>query len=110
MKPLLRGDRLHLEDLVFRARFCGRMQGDRRPRIDVAQFAVTIRFLVRTYNSDDKRHPYEFGQASRMHLVHEIRAIDLYRARADAEVEGNLLVGLAGHEPAQHVALALRCV
>src|SRR5262249_62027393 len=52
--------------------------------------------------------PREPRPLSRLHLGHEIRAINLDRTRADAEVMGDLLVGVPGNETLEHVALALR--
>ena len=52
-------------------------------------------------HADDQRHAHQIRQAARLHLVHEIGAINLDGARADAEIEGDLLVGAAGHQPDQ---------
>ena len=42
------------------------------------------------------------------HLGHQIGAVDFDGARADAEIEGDGLVGVAGHQAFQHLPLAVR--
>ena len=56
----------------------------------------------------DQRHAHEVGQACSLHLGHQVGPVDLDRARADAEIEGDDLVGVARHQPLQHLALATR--
>jgi len=56
----------------------------------------------------DQRHAHEIGQARCLHLGHEARTIILDGSRTDAEIIGNLLVGMARHQPLQHIALAVR--
>jgi len=40
----------------------------------------------------DKRHANELGQAIGLHLVHHISSVDFHGARADVEVESDLLI------------------
>ena len=53
-----------------------------------------------------KRDPQCIRKARHVELRHQIGAVDLDRARADAEVERDRLVGQAVRELLQHVALA----
>jgi hypothetical protein len=56
----------------------------------------------------DQGHAHEIGKARCLHFGHEIGPVDFNGARADAEIEGNLLVGMAGNESLEHVTLAAR--
>lgn len=47
-------------------------------------------------------------QALRLHLLHHAGAVDLHGARAHAQVLGDGLVGLPGHQPVQHLTLPRR--
>ena len=57
---------------------------------------------------DAERHSDELWQAFDLHLGHDVGAIDLDRADADAEFEGDDLIGLAFDQPVEDFALALR--
>ena len=65
-------------------------------------------YSFRSQHADDQRHADEVGQASRLHFVHQIRPVNLDGPRADAEIEGDLLVGAARHQAAEHVPFARR--
>src|SRR5262245_21105816 len=62
----------------------------------------------RIENSGDQRHAHQIGEASSLHLDHEISPVVLDRSRADAKVVGNLLVGMPSHQSLEDIALAVR--
>jgi hypothetical protein len=80
------------------------VQRNRSTRWSIPLFAFGAEFE----HAGDQGHANEIGEARCLHFGHEIGAIDFNRARADAEIEGNLLVGMAGNEPLEHVTLAAR--
>ncbi len=53
-------------------------------------------------------HPHQFGHAVGLHLNHEPGPVVFDGARADAELVGDDLVGAAGNQMAEHIALARR--
>ena len=63
---------------------------------------------VRIENSGDQGHAHEIGQACSLHLDHEIGPVVLDGSRADAEVVGNLLVGMSSNQSPEDIALAVR--
>src|SRR5215471_13491404 len=63
---------------------------------------------VRIKNSGDQGHAHQIGEASSLHLDHEIGPVVLDRSRADAKVVGNLLVGMSSHQSLEDIALAVR--
>src|SRR6516162_2401734 len=62
----------------------------------------------RIENSGDQGHAHQIGEASSLHLDHEIGPVVLDRSRADAKVVGNLLVGMSSHQSLEDIALAVR--
>src|SRR5271166_2308329 len=55
---------------------------------------------------DVQEHADEFRQASRLRLLHHIRAVDLDRPWTDAHLISNDLVGLSADQPVQNLVLA----
>src|SRR5260221_1110446 len=53
-----------------------------------------------------ERHPHEVGNALGLHLLHQMRAVDLHRSRRDFELIGDELVRAAGDELLEHLSLA----
>lgn len=51
-------------------------------------------------------HPGQVRQRSRLHLSHDLAAMDFYGDLADADVVGDLLVEAAGHHQGHHLPLA----
>src|SRR6516162_67102 len=51
-------------------------------------------------------HPGQVRQRSRLHLSHDLAAMDFYGDLADADIEGDLLVETAGHHQGHDFALA----
>ena len=56
--------------------------------------------------SRNQRHANKLGQAAGLHFVHKVGAIDFHRAQTDAEIKGDLLVGVARYQAIEYVALA----
>src|SRR5581483_1473926 len=56
----------------------------------------------------EQRHPHEFRERRRAHLVHDVRAMSLDRTRAQAELGRDLLVGLSVDQQVHDLALAPR--
>ena len=50
-----------------------------------------------------KSHADQVGEAPRLHLGHDVRAIDLDGARADAELMCDDFVGVSGNEALKHL-------
>src|SRR5262245_32645569 len=56
--------------------------------IDIAQLRGALFRRGGAQQAGEQCHAHQVGKASRFHLGHHIGAIDLDRARADAEIEG----------------------
>jgi len=72
----------------------------------MAQALLPRRFPV--HNPADQSHAHQLRQAGGSHLRHHVRAVYLDGSRADRKVESDDLVGLAGGQPFQDLALAIR--
>src|SRR5690348_160529 len=51
-------------------------------------------------------HPGQIGQRGRLHLSHDLAAVDFYRDLADADLVGDLLVETTGCDQRHHLTLA----
>ena len=66
--------------------------------IELGQTVALFRGAAGRGDLGNDGHADQIGEAARAHLGHQIGAIDLDRARADAEIVGDGLVGLAGDQ------------
>ena len=55
---------------------------------------------------EDVSHPAELGKGTSLHLPHEIGPMHLHRRFGDADVVGNLLVQVTGHDMDHDLSLA----
>ena len=72
----------------------------------VRSFPYRARSDVAHVHLGDDRHANQVRQAARLQLLHHPRAVHLDRARADAELAGDGLVGRAAGEPFEDIPLA----
>src|SRR6266850_3603741 len=68
---------------------------------------LPLRFAAWAYPRR-KSQPHQIREASRLHLFHQMGAMDFDSARRDIEFIGNDLIGPAGDKVFQYLALAGR--
>lgn len=99
-----------------RPRFCDvgqwfaiAFEGSGNPDLTLSTYRIGRTFgpLRESSSGRDDRHAHQFGQALGLHLGHHIRPIDLNRARADPEVEGDRFIRRAGDETVEDLAFTL---
>jgi len=61
---------------------------------------------LRSGDAEPIRHSHQLGQRFRLHLAHDIAAMNLHGNLANVEIGGDLLVQTAGHHQRHHFSFA----
>ncbi len=67
-----------------------------------------LRFCTAAEQARDESHTHQIRQARRVHLGHDIGPVNLDRARTDAQVVCDDLVGVSAHQAVQDLTLPAR--